>query len=139
MANTYGDTQVLEDEGRIVIDSVARTMSVTLLGNGGRRDRVIRSSHLLADHKSNGNQGSLSVSLDCPHLSLQVPEGCTTDQATLNMSVSFVFGRSSLDRLPHSQAVLSSLRVPSGRMGGLEEGFKIISNHTAERWERLTS
>ena len=55
------------------------------------------------------------------------------------MSVSLIFDKFMLGCLPRSRVVLSSLRVPSARMGGLEEGFKIISNHPSEQWGELTS
>lgn len=58
------DAQVCEDGGCIVVDGVC-------------------SGHLLADHKSNRNEGSLSVGRNRPHLALEIHEASSANKSSL--------------------------------------------------------
>jgi len=48
-------------------------------------ENAVRSSHLLANHDANGDKSSVSIALDGPHLTLQVPERSSTDKPPLKI------------------------------------------------------
>ena len=73
----YRNAQILEDCGCIIVDCVAKTVvsGRSPIGVQG----FLRSSHLLANHDTNGDESSISISPDGPHLTLKIPKRSTTD------------------------------------------------------------
>lgn len=96
----------------------------------------IGTSHLLAHHKTDRNQGSVAVSPDSPHLALQVPEPTPAGQTRLELELLphlvqlgldvFVVGRE-VAHTPESGGSLLPL------IGLCEPAGRLVADHHADR------